>query len=72
VAFYFNQCHSSEPLTQFLQERIDYSKVYHLLGAGVEVASPPFPDNVEDNQAVNKDQQVDLIAVPLAHIPQQL
>ena len=44
--FYFSQCHPSEPLTQFLQKRIDYSKMYHLLGARVEVISPPFPDNV--------------------------
>ncbi len=27
-------------------ERIDYSKMYHLLGARVEVTSLPFPDNV--------------------------
>ncbi len=36
MPFYLDQCHLSEPLTQFLQKRIDYCNMYHLLGARVD------------------------------------
>jgi len=38
----------------------------------MEVAAPPFHQNVEDNQAVNKYQQVYLVSVALPHVSQEL
>jgi hypothetical protein len=46
VAFDFQQCDLSSPLAQFIDEWADDSEVYNLLGAGMKVAAPPFPQNI--------------------------
>ncbi len=58
MAFDLCQRHISRQLAQLVQERAVYSKAHNLLGARMEVTASSFPQDVQDNQAINEYQQV--------------
>ncbi len=76
MAFDNQQCDNQVPgpLMQLIDEWADNSEVYNLFWVGMEVTGPPFPQNVQDNQAVYKYQQLEVNMVPIAalHVVQKL
>ena len=70
MAFDLYQRHTTRPLTQLVEEWVDNSKMYNLLGPRVEVVMPPFLQNVQYDQAINKYQKVCLMAIVLPHVEQ--
>ena len=56
MTFDFQQCDIPSPLAQFLYEWVYNSKVYNLFRVRVEFTAPPFPENIQYNQAISKYQ----------------
>jgi hypothetical protein len=59
-------------LTQLRDEGAYDSEVNYFFRAGIEVAVPPFPQDIQYNQTVDEYQQVNMVPVALPHIQQKL
>ena len=44
----------------------------YLFRAGMEVTVPPFPQDIQYNQTVDKYQKVNMMSIALSHIQQKL
>ncbi len=72
MAFDFRQCDIPGRLAQLMDQWVDTSEVYNLFGVGTEVTAPPFPQNVQDNQADHEYQQVNMVSIAAPHVLQEL
>ena len=72
MAFHFQQGNVPSPLAQLIYEWAYDSEVYYLFGTGMEVATPPFPQDIQYNQTVDEYQKVNMVPIALPHIPQEL
>jgi hypothetical protein len=68
VTFDFQQCDIPNPLAQLIYEWADNSEVDNLFGVGMEIAAPPFPQDIQDDQAVHNDQKVNMVPIAAPHV----
>ena len=48
------------------------NEVYYLFRAMMKVTTPPFYQDIQCNQTVDKYQWVNMVSIALPHIPQEL